>query len=289
MSPGSTVFSYVAILTLLFGLPLGRLALYSAGSDLHSHILLVPFVSAYILHERRRSLPPPGRRALWPALPFVLGGLAAAAIGLFWGTSLSTGDYLASMALSYVSLLAAGGFLLRGRAWMRAAGFPFAFLVFLVPLPDSAVHWLEQGSMYASAEAAALYFWLAGTPLVRDGTLFELPGITLQVAQECSGIRSSWVLFVTSIIASNMFLKSGWRRLALVAFVIPLGILRNGLRVFVLGILSVRFGPNILDTAIHHRGGILFFALSLVPLFGLLWCLRRGERVDVYGRSRSAA
>jgi hypothetical protein len=32
-----------------------------------------------------------------------------------------------------------------------------------------------------------------------------------------------------------------------------------------------------LDTAIHHRGGPLFFALSLVPLFLLLWWLRRQE------------
>ena len=28
---------------------------------------------------------------------------------------------------------------------------------------------------------------------------------------------------------------------------------------------------------IHHRGGPIFFALSLIPLFGFLWWLRRGE------------
>ncbi len=195
-----------------------------------------------------------------------------------WRGSLSLNDQLALMALAYVSLLAAGGFLFLGAKWMASAAFPVAFLIFMVPLPDAAVYWLENASALASAEAAAMYFGIAGTPLVRHGTIFELPGIVLQVAQECSGIRSSWVLFITSLLASHLFLESPWRRFVLVAFVIPLGILRNGFRVFVIGMLCVHIGPHMIDSVIHHRGGPMFFALSLVPLFALLWWLRRGER-----------
>ena len=136
-----------------------------------------------------------------------------------------------------MSLVAAGGFFFMGSAWMAAAAFPFAFLIFMVPLPDAAVDRLETASKVASAEVAAWYFALVGTTLVRNGTIFELPGITLQVAQECSGIRSSWVLFITSVLASHLFLKTTWRRLVLVAFVIPLGILRNGFRILVIGLL----------------------------------------------------
>jgi exosortase len=148
----------------------------------------------------------------------------------------------------------------------------------MVPLPDAAVAWLERASVIASAEATAMFFGVAGTALVRNGTVFELPGIVLQVARECSGIRSSWVLLITSILASHLFLQSPWRRAVLVAFVIPLGILRNGFRVFVIGMLCVHVGPHMIDSVIHHRGGPFFFALSLVPLFLLLWWLRRGER-----------
>jgi len=207
----------------------------------------------------------------------VIAGIAAAAIGLAWRGDISHNDYLALMAFAFVSFVAAGGFFFMGARWMAAAAFPFAFLIFMVPLPDAVVDALEKGSTLASAEAAAMYFGLAGTPLVRHGTIFELPGITLEVAQECSGIRSSWVLFITSVLAANLFLKSPWRRLALVAFVIPLGILRNGFRVFVIGELCVRVGPHMIDSIIHRQGGPFFFALSLVPLFLLLWWLRRGE------------
>ena len=79
---------------------------------------------------------------------------------------------------------------------MASWAFPVAFLTFMVPLPDAAVNWLEKASVLASAEAG-LFFNLTGTHLVRRGTGFELPGMVPRVAQECSGIRSSWVLFMT--------------------------------------------------------------------------------------------
>jgi exosortase/archaeosortase family protein len=105
-----------------------------------------------------------------------------------------------------------------------------------------------------------------------------LPGIVLEVAQECSGIRSSWVLFITSLLASNLFLKRPWRRIVLVAFVIPLAIVRNGFRILVIGLLCVHVGPHMADSFIHRQGGPLFFVLSLGPLFLLLVWLRRQER-----------
>jgi exosortase C (VPDSG-CTERM-specific) len=190
---------------------------------------------------------------------------------------LSHNDYLSLIALSFVCLISVGGFLFLGRKSIAAAAFPFAFLIFMVPLPDGLVDWLETASRLASAEAAALFFSIAGTPVLRDGAVFQLPGIVIEVAQECSGIRSSWVLFITSLLASYLFLKSPWRRAVLVSLVIPLAILRNGFRILVIGVLCVQLGPQTINSVIHHRGGPLFFALSLIPLFLLLWWLRNGE------------
>ena len=205
-------------------------------------------------------------------------GFAALAAAIAWKGSLSLNDHLALMALSFVSFVAAGGFLFLGSKWMAAAAFPVAFLIFMVPLPDAAADWLEKASVVASAEAAALFFSVTGTSLVRHGTVFELPGIVLRVGQECSGIRSSWVLFITSLLASHLFLTSRWRKIVLVAFVIPLGVLRNGFRILVIGLLCVHVGPQMIDSPIHHRGGPIFFALSLVPLYLLAWWLWNGER-----------
>jgi exosortase C (VPDSG-CTERM-specific) len=276
--PVKAWFAYLAALTLLFGQPLAALAIHAYSRDLHSHILLVPFITGYLIYVKRGSLPAPGRRSAIGLVGCAGIGMAAAAAGIVWRSQLSPNDYLAFMAAAYVAFVAAGGFLFMGTAWMRGVAFPMAFLLFMIPLPDALVNVLEQASMLASAEAAAAYFRIAGTPLVRNGTVFELPGIVLQVAQECSGIRSSWVLVITSLLAAHLFLDSPWRKLVLVAFVIPLGILRNGFRVFVIGLLCVHIGPQMISSVIHRRGGPLFFALSLVPLFLLLWWLRRGEQ-----------
>ncbi len=268
----------LALLALLFVQLLTKLMVYAARSDLHSHILLVPLVSAYVLYERWAFLPLPGQRSITGTVVFGGIGLLALAAGLGWPNSMSMNDQLALTTLSFVSLVAAVGYLFLGSRWMAAAAFPVAFLAFMVPLPDAAVDVLERASALASAEAAALYFNLAGTPHVRQGTVFELPGIAIEVARECSGIRSSWVLLITSVLASHLFLKSSWRRLALVVVVVPLGILRNGFRVFVIGMLCVYVGPEMIESTIHRQGGPFFFALSLVPLLALLWWLKRQER-----------
>ena len=268
-----------ALLTVAFIKPLFSLVVHAATTDL-AHILLVPFIFAYLIRLQRKQLPreyisSPGLAAV----PLVAG---LAALGVAWdlpasGWPLSHNDFLALMALSFVCLLAVGGFLFLGRKWMAAAAFPVAFLIFMVPLPDRAAEWLATASKLASTEVANLFFSIAGVPVLRDGAMFQLPGIVFEVAQECSGFHSSWVLFMTGLLASHMFLQSSWRRTVLVALVIPLGILRNGFRILVIGLLCVHEGPQMIHSFIHRQGGPVFFVLSLIPLLLLLWWLRKGE------------
>jgi hypothetical protein len=42
-----------------------------------------------------------------------------------------------------------------------------------------------------------------------------------------------------------------------------------------------------IDSDLHHKGGPIFFALSLIPLFLLLWWFRRMEAEDKRCRGRS--
>jgi exosortase C (VPDSG-CTERM-specific) len=269
--------AFIAGLTLAFASPLWRLLMLAAGNDLHSYTPLVPLVTAYLLSVRRTRSSAPYRSSVAGAIAFAAAGLAAVAAWMAWRNVLSGNDHLTVLVLAYVLLIAAGGFLFLGSSWMRSAAFPMAFLIFMVPLPDPAVYWIERGLVLASADASAFLFNLTGTPMYREGTILALPGIVLEVAQECSGIRSTWILFITSVLASHLFLHSTWRRMLLVAFIIPLGIVRNGFRILTIGLLCVHVGPHMIDSVIHHRGGPIFFALSLIPLFLLLVWLRRGD------------
>jgi len=270
--------AWIVATTLAFVQPLTMLVRHVLPSQLHSYIVLVPFVAGYLLYLQRGTLLREYRTSISGALILSGAAVSALAAGIWWRGSLSVNDYLALITLAYVGIIAAGGFLFLGSRWMAAAAFPIGFLVFMVPMPDVVVDAFERASVQASAETTALFFRITGTPFVQDGQVFTLPGIVLKVAQECSGIRSSWVLLITSLVASHLFLKSPWRRALLVAFVIPLGIVRNGFRILVLGLLCIYVGPQMIDSPLHHQGGPIFFLLSLVPLYGLLWWLRRKDR-----------
>jgi exosortase C (VPDSG-CTERM-specific) len=269
--------AFIAGLTVAFASPLWTLLMLAAGNDLHSYTPIVPLATAYLLFVRGERSPQPYRSSMAGTIALAAAGLAAVAAWAVWREGLSANDHLTLLVLAYVLFIAAGGFLFLGSSWMRSAAFPMAFLMFMVPLPDAAVYWIERGLVLASADASAFLFNVTGTPMYREGTILALPGIVLEVAQECSGIRSTWILFITSVLASHLFLHSSWRRVLLVAFIIPLGIVRNGFRILTIGLLCVHVGPHMIDSVIHHRGGPIFFALSLIPLFLLLVWLRRGD------------
>jgi len=266
-----------ALLVLGFGLPLVRLMRFAAGDELHSYILLIPVVSIYLIWIQKRSLPQAFTPASIPAICFFAAGLAVA--GWHWiAPRMAVADNLAQTTLAFLLLLTGAAFWFLGAAVMRAAVFPVALLVFMIPLPDFLRDAVEAGLQHGSAMVAGWMFMVSDVPVLQDDVSFRLPGISLLVARECSGIHSTMVLFITSLVAGYFFLRTPWKRTVLCLAVIPLALVRNGFRVFVLGELCTHIGPKMIDSPIHHHGGPLFFALSLVPFFVLLYLLKRSER-----------
>jgi exosortase C (VPDSG-CTERM-specific) len=270
---------FCLLLTLAFFGPLQALVRYTLKEELHSHVLLIPIVSLYLAWQAIGNLPTERKTSLVGGVILIALALGVFLIPQMLGSPLSANDDHSRWAACYALMIVAGGFLFLGNPLMRALAFPFAFLVFMIPLPYAAVVGLESWLMRWSAEVSHWFFMLSGTPVFRDGQVMELPGTTLEVAPECSGIRSTFVLFITSLLASYMLLKSPLHRYLLVGMVIPLGIIRNGLRVLVIGLLCVHKGPHMIDSWIHHKGGPVFFGLSLVPLLlMILWFHRREAR-----------
>src|SRR5438094_3282539 len=131
---------FAIVLLGTFAQPLLALINYAARSDLYSYILLVPFVSAYLLYLRRDQLP----KNYGIDLPLTIVSLAAGLGGLvfiYWldfaRRAPTNNDRLALLTLSFLCCLTAGGFFFFGRGWMRAAAFPLAYLIFMVPMPDA--------------------------------------------------------------------------------------------------------------------------------------------------------
>jgi exosortase C (VPDSG-CTERM-specific) len=242
--------------------------------------LLIPFVSAYLIKLKWRELDFTRvfeRR--YPAIPLAAG--AALLIGYRFearrGWTPVADDYFALMTLSLLFFLLADAWVFLGGKNLRKLAFPIAFLFFSVPFPVAMRSRIETFLQHESADVAAAMLKLSGMPVLQEGTYFRLPGLRLDVAPECSGIRSSIILFITGLVAANLILNSNWRRVLLVVAMVPLALLRNGFRIFTISQLCVHIGPQMIESPIHRRGGPIFFGLSMIPFLFLLIYLRKKE------------
>ena len=280
MSP--RYFAYaVGVLALLFAKPLFDLFQFALKWNTFSHILLIPFIAVYLASLRwKTAIQQQPTASLRPAaIPFGLGLLVVAMTLMFARTY----EMRVSLwSLAFVLFVISAGLRFLGTAAVRELAFPFAMLFFMVPFPPIIMNALEVFFQHASALAASGMIKISGLPAMRDGLFFLLPGLTIKVAQECSGIRSTLVLFITSLIAGYLLLRRPRDRAILAVAIIPLAILRNGFRIFSLAWLSVEVDPRIIDSALHHRGGPIYFALSLIPFFLLLLLLRKIENKQAH-------
>lgn len=282
---GGKAYARWALFLLLLALSvLGSLAVLadlsrlSLREQLYSHLVLIPVVSAYFLWAKRGAILERPRTSWAPGLAILLLGAVLRFLLPQLGQGLAHGDKLAIGALSLV-LCSWGAFLLcfGGRAW-RAASFPLLFLIFMVPLPspvlDGLVAFLQRGS----TEAADVLFQLSGVPFLREGFAFRLPGTVIEVAPQCSGIRSGLALFITSVLAGQLFLHTWWARTSLLLAVFPIAMFKNGVRIVSLSLLGVYVDPRILDSELHRSGGIPFFAVALAMMAPVLLLLHLAER-----------
>lgn len=272
---------FAGLLILLFAVPLYQLARLSFKTDLYSHALLVPGITLHLLWTGRSKFDgtflPAGTIALIPAVigaAMTAGYLAASFTN--WNPALQ--DQLAMSTLAFVCFAWSGCLLLFGRAFFRQMLFPLLFLLFMVPFPAAMERAIESGLQHGSAEVAYIFVKLAGTPVLREGTQFRLPNITIEVAPECSGVRSSLALVMTAFLAAYFFLRTTGMKVLFGGIVVALGIIRNAFRIFVLAQLCVHFDPGFIHSPLHHRGGPVFFVVSLIPFFITLWLLRKWER-----------
>jgi exosortase len=162
------------------------------------------------------------------------------------------------------------------RAFRRAV-FPLCFLLWIVPFPEFLLNLIISLLQEGSVASARVLLAAAGTPVAQEGTQLTIPGLTIEVARECSSIRSSLMLVVTTMILAQMLLRTTWRKAIVITLAIPLSIAKNGLRIFVLAMLATHVDRSFLTGRLHHQGGIIYFLIALAIICLLIWVGRRSE------------
>ena len=245
------------------------------SNDAYTHILLIVPISLtlIVLKWKKESL----RAVLNVRAGALLLGLAVL-IGLAgsqWGKSSFLGREarLSVEAAAIVTWWIASFTLCYGARALRRSLFPVLFLFWLVPMPPFLLNQVVRCLQEGTASTARVLFMMSGVPVNQRDTILSVPGISVEVAQECSSIRSSMLLVVTSMVMSYVLLRSSWSRALIMLAALPLSILKNGVRVFTLAALAAYFDPAVLKSRLHHQGGILFFAAALGAVVGLIWLL----------------
>lgn len=255
-------------------------ALYYAPQshrEYYSHIVLIPMVSFYFLYQDRKKIFGKKAYSFFTGLPLLAIGAFLFFLGRFSGIQLNQNDVTAVIALAAVIFINGAFILCYGPSAYKAALFPMLFLVFAIPIPYALMEGIIHALQVGSTEFTNLLLTASGVPFVRDGFVFHLPAISVEVAKECSGIRSGLALFITAIVAGHLFLRSGWKKVLFALAAIPISMFKNGIRIVTLTLLGAYVDPRILQSSLHREGGIPFFIVALLLLAPVLYFLRKSE------------
>jgi exosortase len=248
-------------------------------NDAYTHILLILPICAILIVLRfkdRAFRPTPGRLggSLMMGMSILIGFA-----GLTWVRPIVfTDDVHLAIEMSAIVLWWIGSFVFCfGTRIFRDCAFPLLLLLWLVPIPEVALNRIVEGLQHGTASITRGMFTMVGVPVTQKATSVSIPGLTVEVSEECSSIRSSMMLVVIAMVMSYLLLRSAWGRAIVILAAVPLCIAKNGLRVFTLTALGAYVDPGVLNSPLHRQGGVLFLAVALAGLSAMIWIVRRLE------------
>ena len=250
---------------------------FALEQEYSPHFSLILLVSFYLIYLHRQALMAQAEYSARGGIPLVLAGVLCYLLGLELRSSLSLNDGVALMTCGVVLVWVGGFVTFFGLPATRMALFPLGFLIFIIPLPEALLSSVITALQYASAEVVAFLFQLTPFPVARDGLFFTLPRLTIEVARECSSIRSSLALFIASVLANHLLLRRWWSKAVVLLLVFPLAVFKNGVRIVSLCLLTLYVDKGFMQGELHTRGGAVFFGLALTILVPIFWGLRKLE------------
>jgi len=261
----------------IYGRPLASTFRLAVENGEYTYVLLILPLTLFLICTDWRTLRPVIKPSVrWGTVTLCIAGMIAALVR--WRTIWMTSDVQLSIKiLGLVTWWIGSVVLCFGAKASRSLLFPLSFLFWMVPFPSFVLNEIIKYLQHWSALVARLFFTTAGIPVAQDGLMISIPGLTVEVAKECSSIRSSLMLLVTTMVLAHLLLCSPWRKALLIALAIPLSVVKNGLRIFTIAMLGTRVDSGFLNGKLHHNGGVVFFAITLCVIFLLLWVLRRME------------
>jgi EpsI family protein len=232
------------------------------SNDMYAHGILIPFISAYLLWERRALL---ASTTVEPALTSGSALFGAALVMLIVGR---VGGVISLEQISLIVAIPALVLLLFGRQMLARTIFPLLFLLFMIPIWDVVTNRLHAPFQLLSAQIGASLLRTIGIPIRIEGVFLELPNMTLEVAQACSGVNFLVAILALALPQAYLMLHGVGLQIFVAGFAALVALVTNGLRVAVIGVLAytVGTGPDIHGPG-HVLQGLFVAVVGFVVLF----------------------
>ena len=152
---------------------------------------------------------------------------------------------------------------------LRAMAFPVAFLLFAIPIPGVIYNEIVFPLQFIASRFAT---WTLETlnlfPIMREGNVLILPGMSLEVVEACSGIRSLMSLLALAAGFGYVVERSVAARWILFLAMVPLAIISNGTRVMLTAIMATYMGPKAAEGFMHEFSGWVIFVVATAMFLG---------------------
>jgi EpsI family protein len=223
---------------------------------------VVPIAFVYMLWDRRDLYSDLRRNPAIVSGTICLG--AACALLLVGQVSSTHSLREVSLVASVFSLV----LLLFGTAHVRRLFWPLLYLVLMTSLTSDLLEYLRYPLKLISATVAADMLQLTGYAVFRDGTFLQLPFITLEVADSCSGLNQLVSAIALGIPIAFTFVTLWWKRIFIVVLSCVLGLIMNWVRVYLISLWHYNSAKG---AELHGPYGI--YELPFIFLIGVFLTL----------------
>ena len=261
-----------SVLAVSIGLCLPALSLLSrlwSHSRFYGHAYAIPAVAAYLAFRNRAKI----REALRDLQPPALGPLIVFGVGMLEVVSIM-GDVGFGAGLGVPVVLGAAAYAIGGLPLLRPLVLPLGFLLLMVPPPYFLRYKLLFGLKLYVTKATVSLLQLGGYTVAAEGNQILVPGHTLFVADACSGLTSIVTLLPLGCIVAYFLSRGVWRRVLVVASVVPLAVGANIIRVIVTVLLVSSRGEEFAQGLLHESFGITTYIVGTLFLLGVARVLR---------------
>lgn len=175
--------------------------------------------------------------------------------------------------------LLTAAYALWGAAAMRVVWFPLLYLLFIFPPPDTLFAIITQPLKIEISQWSVKILHLLGYPIAGSGVTIQIGQYEMLVAAACAGMNSLISLTALGLFYVYIRHNSNWRyMLVLLAFIVPVAIFANLIRVLILLLITYHAGEAAGQGFFHDLAGLSLFFTALIGIYLLDLLLSPIER-----------